>query len=465
MNKNVKDVGYTLTANILNFIMGFVTGFLIPKFMGIDDYAYLKLFTFYTTYIGLTHFGFLDGIYIKYGAYEYEDLPKEKFRGYFKFLIFIQVIEAIILSVVLYNISDSGFKISFFVILNMVILNVTTLFTFIHQITRRFKIFSVNTILSKFIYIVGCSVLLLLNITQYMPFIILQTLVNIIILLIYVNKNKEIFYGASENIFKNLKEYWKITKIGFLVMMGNFMTILILGIDRLFVDKFWGLEEFAIYSFAYTLISLFYIFSNSIATVIYPFLARVKKRELSDSYGILRRLITLTMGVSLIGYFAIKVIVSNFLPKYTSSLGILCFLVPTVIYSAQINILISNFYKVLKHTRAYTKNNLYSICVSICLNVIAVIYIEDVVGIAIATLISFIWWVIYSDFYFKRTLNIKISKNILLDLSLVSIFLIIANIENIIIATMIYSLVLVLVIIFNKNIVYKMKELIMIKNK
>ena len=78
MDKRLKDLMYAFSANFLNFLMGFVTGFIIPKFLGIDDYAYLKIFTFYVTYVGVAHLGFLDGIYIKYGAYDYKDLPKEK---------------------------------------------------------------------------------------------------------------------------------------------------------------------------------------------------------------------------------------------------------------------------------------------------------------------------------------------------------------------------------------------------
>ena len=50
MDKKIKDLMYAFSANFLNFLMGFVTGFIIPKFLGIDDYAYLKLFTFYITY-------------------------------------------------------------------------------------------------------------------------------------------------------------------------------------------------------------------------------------------------------------------------------------------------------------------------------------------------------------------------------------------------------------------------------
>ena len=101
MNKKLKDLWYIFCANFLNFLMGIVTGFLVPKFLGIDDYAYVKIFTFYITYVGISHLGLIDGIYIKYGSFEYDELPREKIRGYAKVLLVMQIIEAIALSVLM----------------------------------------------------------------------------------------------------------------------------------------------------------------------------------------------------------------------------------------------------------------------------------------------------------------------------------------------------------------------------
>ena len=187
MDKRLKDLMYAFSANFLNFLMGFVTGFIIPKFLGIDDYAYLKIFTFYVTYVGVAHLGFLDGIYIKYGAYDYKDLPKEKFRGYVKFLLIFQVIEAIILSILAFVIigNENRKIIVLFTIFNMIILNLTSLWAFIHQFTKRFKLFSINTILTKLLYVIGSLGLIFGGLLGYLNYVILQTIINIIILLIY----------------------------------------------------------------------------------------------------------------------------------------------------------------------------------------------------------------------------------------------------------------------------------------
>lgn len=425
MDKRLKDLMYAFSANFLNFLMGFVTGFIIPKFLGIDDYAYLKIFTFYVTYVGVAHLGFLDGIYIKYGAYDYKDLPKEKFRGYVKFLLIFQVIEAIILSILAFVIigNENRKIIVLFTIFNMIILNLTSLWAFIHQFTKRFKLFSINTILTKLLYVIGSLGLIFGGLLGYLNYVILQTIINIIILLIYTYYNKELVFGKADSIKNTLSEAKNLIGMGFFVMIGNFMSTIILGIDRIFVDRFFTIKDFAIYSFAYTLISLFYILLNSVQMVIYPYLTRAKENTYKQVYEVIRISITMLMSVTLCGYFVIKFIVATFLPQYTDSFRILIFLVPTVIYSGQINILIGNYYKVLQKTKEYTQNNIIAFILSIITNVIAYILYKDIAAIAVATLISFILWLVYSDWYFIKTIKVNVTRAYILDFLVIAIFL------------------------------------------
>lgn len=448
MNKKSKNLYYTLGANILNFVMGIVTGFIIPKFLGIDDYAYIKLFTFYVTYVGVTHFGLLDGIYVKYGAYNYEELPKEKFRGYFKILLIMQIIEAIILSIGVYIILDDINReiIMYYVVINMIVCNLTTLFAFVHQFTKRFKLFSINVVLTKLLYVIGSLIFIYFNMLGYLEFVILQTIISILILIIYIYYNKELVFGTSISIKDTYQDCKGLMKNGFFIMIGNFMGIIILGIDRLFVDKFFGIQDFAMYSFAYTLISLFFILLNALTTLVYPYLARAKKEQHKDVYEGMRVGLTAAMSITLGGYFIIKAIVIRMLPQYNGSLPILIYLVPTVIYSGQINILIANYYKVRNLTKEYTKNNVVALIIGVVTNIIAFAIFKSVISIAIATLISFILWLLYSDIYFKKVLDIKYIKPMILDILIVISFIFTASVFNWFLGGVIYVILLIIIL-------------------
>lgn len=425
MNSKFKDFYYIFGANFVNLVLGFVSGFILPAFLDYSNYGYIKLFAFYLGYVGVMHLGFLDGIFIKFGAYNYEELPKEKFRTYLRFLFIMQVIEAIIISVIIINIGSFNERIivNIFVVINMVIMNVTSFFTFVHQITKRFKLFSINTILSKVIYVLGVVVLLCFKEMNFIYYIILQTITNLVILGIYIANNKSIVFGRAESFKKNYTGIKQLMKSGFVVMSGSFIALIVLGIDRIFVDSFLTQYDFVMYSFAYTLVSLFYLILNSLTTVVYPYLARANSDNLNIIYKNARFAVSITMSITLAGYFILKFIVQAFIARYTDALPVLTFLVPTVIYSAVINILVINTYKVMALTKEYFLNNLISLIVSVLTNIIAIIIFKNNSSIAIATLISFIVWTVYSDSVFSRKFNIKVSKIYMFDFIILAVFI------------------------------------------
>lgn len=427
-NRKLRDFTYTLSANILNMFLGIITGFLIPKFLGVNEYGYLKIFTFYVSYVGFLHFGFTDGIYIKYGSYEYDDLPKEKFRSYFRFLLLMQFAIFVILIPITYifNSDSDRRSIMYFIAVNMVILNITAFFSLINQFTRRFKLYSVNLVLTKILYVIGSIIFFAAGLNNHICFVILQTIANFIVLYSYIRHNKDLVWGKSEKIKNNIKDIRNNFHIGFFVMIGNFMSIIIIGLDRVFIDKFFTLKDFAMYSFAYSMISVFYILLSSLTTVVYPYLARTDQSKMKKTYETIKMFLIIIIGASLSGFFILKFIVLKFLPKYIDALPITLVLIPTVLLSGQNSILISNYYKVMKLQKEYTFNNLVAFMLGLVTNIIAYLVFKTPLSIAIASLISFIIWLFYSDSFFKKKLNLNIKKAQLMEVITIALFLMIA---------------------------------------
>ena len=87
--KNTLFVGFS---QIVLLLSGILTGIFLPKIMSMDSYGSYKLYTLYLSYVGLFHFGFIDGIYLKYGGVDYDDLDRELFRKFSKYLLVIESI-------------------------------------------------------------------------------------------------------------------------------------------------------------------------------------------------------------------------------------------------------------------------------------------------------------------------------------------------------------------------------------
>ncbi len=68
--RTVSSILTVLSSNVVGLIVGIVNGFVVPRMLGITEYALLKTFTLYASYIGVFSLGFVDGIYLKYGGIE-----------------------------------------------------------------------------------------------------------------------------------------------------------------------------------------------------------------------------------------------------------------------------------------------------------------------------------------------------------------------------------------------------------
>ena len=51
----------------------------MSKLIGVEKYGYWQLYLFYTSYVGFFQLGWNDGIYLRYGGEDYNNLDKGLF--------------------------------------------------------------------------------------------------------------------------------------------------------------------------------------------------------------------------------------------------------------------------------------------------------------------------------------------------------------------------------------------------
>lgn len=425
-NRQLKDFIYVFGANSISFIASIFTGFFIPKFLPIEEFGYWQLFAFYLAYVGIFQFGFNDGIYIRYGNYDYDQLPKERFRAYFKFLIIFQLIVSVILILVsMIFVTDYIRKdIFIFIGINTIIVGTSAFFTFISQVTRNFKVFSLYTILSKIIYVILAMILLSLNVKNHIYLIYIVTLTNFLILLLYVYNLRDVVFGKSDRLKDSYSDIISNFTIGFFVMIGNFMSMLITGTGRVVLDLFFNIKDFAMYAFSVSLLLIINVVLIAISTVIYPYLARASKEYFCSLYERMEKIMLIVLSISLSGYFIIEFIVIKFLPKYNEALHISLILFASILFSGKINAVPENFYKVLKLQKDYTINNIVACIISITTAMLFYFIFRTPIAIAWSTLLSFYLWLLYSDYFFMKKIKIKFLKIHIVQLIIVSVFII-----------------------------------------
>lgn len=235
----LENITYTFTANILTMLISIIMTLILPKFLGVTDYSYYQLYIFFISYVGFFHFGWIDGIYLKIGGMEYNDLEKSNYVTQFWMLNVLEIIIAAIISIfalfTIKNIDKSFVLISTSVCGVITILR--TYLLFILQSTNRIKEYAKYTRVDRFIYFALVIVFLFLGFKNYKIILYIDVFSKLVALVLCANKMKDIVFGKL-NISKNtLLEIFENISIGIKLMLANIASTLIIGVVRFGIKK------------------------------------------------------------------------------------------------------------------------------------------------------------------------------------------------------------------------------------
>lgn len=337
----LENITYTFTANILTMLISIIMTLILPKFLGVTDYSYYQLYIFFISYVGFFHFGWIDGIYLKIGGMEYNDLEKSNYVTQFWMLNLLEIIIAAIISIfalfTIKNIDKSFVLISTSVCGVITILR--TYLLFILQSTNRIKEYAKYTRVDRFIYFALVIVFLFLGFKNYKIILYIDIFSKLVALVLCANKMKDIVFGKL-NISKNtLLEIFENISIGIKLMLANIASTLIIGVVRFGIQKNWDIETFGKISLTLNISNLLMTFINAVAVIMFPLLRREEESNLPKIYVILRNTLMIFLYMMLIFYYPIKLILSTWLPQYADSLRYMALLFPICIYESKMSIL------------------------------------------------------------------------------------------------------------------------------
>ena len=121
-----------LITNVINMLFSFATNFLLPKYLSVESYAGIKEFQLYVSYVGLFHFGFVDGIYLRYGGKNIDKQVDEKFSTNLSTMRIFQILITVISIVVSIILKDTILLIFSLSILPQ---NMSNYYKFLYQAT------------------------------------------------------------------------------------------------------------------------------------------------------------------------------------------------------------------------------------------------------------------------------------------------------------------------------------------
>lgn len=409
----VKNTISVAISNLMIVLSGIVTGLILPKVLGVTDYGLYKIFNLYTTYVIFFDIGISNGIYLIYGGYRSDELPKTKMRMIFKLFVFINVIFStlVFISALLFMRSEYRF---IFMMLSLYSLanNITVYYEKVSVMCGDFSIAVRRNYLKSIlsVIIVGLLWVMIKSSISFMPYkvyTILFVAMYIFLAVQYLIIYRSISFGDSEKINKNLDLIKRIIKSGFVLLIADTISSLILNLDRQFVSSLFPVEEYSLYAFAYSMLKIVVLSISAISTVLYPSLKRMKEEEVKRSYSSSIALVGIISFCCLLLYYPLGIIVELYLPAYRGSLLIFRLLFPGISMNCVISMVMINHYKVLQKQKVYFIISLIILVLSAIANYAAFVITKRPFGFTIASVLTILIWYCISDLVLKKHYDLK----------------------------------------------------------
>ena len=453
--KNIlKNILYSFTTNIISVIISTASVILLPKIMSIDSYGAWQLYLFYTTYLGFFHFGWLDGIYLRYGGSYFDKLNKSKFTGQFILLLLVELMIAIIaiIFINLFIIDYLTRQILIFVSFILLPVILSNFVVFILQIVNKIKEYAYVSLLERILFLIILIIFVCFTNNDYIELIYLDIICKILSVLYGIYLIRALFVLKLENIYVIINETKENLLIGYKLLVANIAGMLILGIIRFAISQEWDVATFGKVSLTLSCSNFLMTFINALSIVFYPILKRSNKNKFSNIYLKIRILLTSILLILLTVYYPLKFILEWWLPKYQDSLIYIAILLPVCLFESKVVLLINTYLKSLRKEKLMLKINFYTLILSLILTYIGTVLLHNLSITILCILIVFAFKSIYSEILLNDILKLHLSKLILQEILIVILFVSINSLsDNIYINLLVYILVLILYIFINKN--------------
>ena len=420
----LKNFSYTLSSNFISLMISTLVIMVIPKLIGVEQFGYWQLYLFYTAYVGFMHFGWVDGIYLRYGGKNYNDLDKKLFFSQFYMLLITQLVFAALILVILSLVHVTGDRVFIFQMtaLCLVIMNTRYMLIFILQGTNRIKEFAFITMVDRITYAILIVLFLLVGIRDYKVMIVADIIGKLIALFIGTYFCKDIVFQKLSSFYFSTKEMLLNISVGIKLMFSNIASTLIIGVVRFGIERSWDVATFGKVSLTLTVSNLLMLFINAIGIIMYPLLRRTDEKKLAGFYMTMRNVLMVVMFGFLMLYHPIRVVLTAWLPQYRESLLFMALIFPISVYEGNMALLVNTYLKTLRKEKVMMQINIITLVLSLILTVITTVILRNLNLAVVSIIVLLVFRFILAESYLMKLLHLKNLKDTILEISMTVIF-------------------------------------------
>ena len=447
-----RNIGLSVIAQIISLAVSFIMNLVLPIFISEYQYALWQTYLLYVGYVGILHFGLLDGIVLRYSQYDYEELDKVRIRSQFKCLLVMTntfcTIAIICVSLFCQNEMRTVFIMTAIGIITRTIFTYTS---YSFQITNRIKYYAEMIIGYRIFYGIGVIAMLLLGFHSFYFFCAVDLGSDVFGVLFSLHNNKGLYFGKSLKIKETLEEAKKNISAGILLMISNWSSFLLTGSARMIIQWHWDKLTFGKVSFAFSITNLFLTFVTAISVVLFPSLKRTNKENLPGLYKKIRAVMNPVLIIILIFYYPGCWILKQWLPEYNNSLLYLGILLPIIIFSSKISLLTNNYLKALRKEKTMLIINLISVGAAICMFTFSAYVTNSLKILLFFIVVAIMFCSILSESVVMKELNIFNIREFINEIVMALIFMFTTMMKSQIKGMLVYGLSIIVFLFINRK--------------
>lgn len=408
---------YSVTANVAGTFVSIIVALIVPKLLGTEQYGYWQLYVFYVGYVGFFHFGWADGLYLRYGGKYYEELDKSLMHSQYLVLAFLELIICIGIAIfAIFLVVDSNKTVILIAAgFSCILILPRTVLEHLLQSTGRVKEYATNNIIEKLLFGTLVIGFLFLGYQRYEFLLLADIIAKTVAMVGIAWVCRDIVFVKGVKISVSIVEGWRNISVGIQLMIANITGLLIIGIVRFAIERAWDISTFGEVSFSLSISNLVLTFITAVSIVIFPIIKRSDQSRLPLLYDTVGTLLSGVMIVFLMGYYPIKVLLTLWLPHYVEAIGYFSILFPLSIFEARSSLLINTYLKALRKERAMLWLNGFSVGLSLIVTGITVFWLKNLTLAIMSIVFLQAARCFVPDLFLQKSMKMKYSYEVLWD--------------------------------------------------
>ena len=419
-----KNVVLTVSAQLVSFFVGAILNLILPKYVTEMDYSNWQTVLLYLGYVPIFHFGFLDGLMLRYSQYDYKSLNKPLVQSQFRLFLGVEVIFALIGFVLSFGVeNESHRQIVRFVSFGIIAMNVYAYTSHLFQMTNRISKYAIFVMMMRLLLGGGFIVALFCGANSCYDLCLFYFASSLLTILWGASQNKELFWGMGRLADGTIAELKNNVSSGIKLLIANLSSMFLLGGAKMVVQWHYDPFLFGKVAFSFTLVNFFLSFVTAASIAVFPSLKRINTDHLPDIYVKTRRSMTPLLFVSLALYFPGYYVLKLWLPNYADSLVYLGVLMPMIVYESRVTLLTNNYLKAYRKERLMLVINLVSVAIAFVLFLVSAYILESLFILLTCLVVVLIVRSIVSEIVVMRIIDRRHYASFGVELAFVVLFI------------------------------------------